>query len=116
MHHLRMSIYRGVLESDPDLPVKAGFQVGRKSNIKHTLRLEELQLTVEELEMGLGEDDLRNIVVTGATTAHIARLSHGIPGVDAILQVGGIVLGRHCVNIGGICMICKDGKAGLKAR
>jgi hypothetical protein len=42
------------------------------------LRLEELELTVEELEMRLGEDDLRSVVVTGAT-ANIARLGVGIP-------------------------------------
>jgi Flp pilus assembly CpaF family ATPase len=73
-----------------------------KAMLKHTLRLEELQLAIEELEMRLGEDNLRDIVVTGATTAHITRLGHGIPGVDAILQVGGIVLARHCVKIGEI--------------
>lgn len=50
--------------------------------------------------MRLGEDDLWNVIVTGAT-AHIARLGVGIPGIDAILQIGGIVLGWHCVKIEG---------------
>lgn len=85
MHHFRMSVWRS---SSQTLIVrqKRGFQDGRQRDIEHTLRLEELQLTVEELKVRLGEDNLRNVVVTRAT-AHIARLGVGISGVDAILQV-----------------------------
>ena len=75
------------------------------------MRLKELELTVEKLEMRLGENDLRSVVVTGAT-AHIARLGVGIPGVNAILQVDRVVLGRHCVKTGDV--ICKTSKAKMQ--
>ena len=45
-----------------------------------------MQLTVEELEVWLGEDNLGDIVITGAT-AHVARLGVGISRIDAILRV-----------------------------
>ena len=64
--------------------------------IPHTLRFQKLKLTVEELQMRLGEDDLRNVVHTGAT-AHIARFSTRVSRVKAlgIRRIGVMHLGRH---------------------
>lgn len=59
-----------------------------------TLRFEELQLSVEELQMRLGEDNLRGIVITRATG--VARVSR-VEGLD-IGGVGNRQLGRHGVT------------------
>ena len=59
-----------------------------------TLRFEELQLSVEELQMRLCEDNLRDIFITGATG--VARISR-VEGLD-IGGVGNRHLGRHGVN------------------
>jgi hypothetical protein len=66
---------------------------------KHTLRLKELQLTIQKLEVGLGEDDLWQTGFTRGSTC-IARF--GI--VDLVVQgvVGGD-FGRHCEGLE-ICM------------
>ena len=61
-----------------------------------TLRLEELQLSVEELQVRLGEDNLWQVVFTGAAT-DIARLGGGVSGINGLLR--GVVKGslrRHC--------------------
>jgi hypothetical protein len=56
------------------------------------LRLEELQLAVEKLEMRLGEDNLREIVLAGATT-DISGFGGGIFGIVG-LRLSGVVV-RH---------------------
>lgn len=59
-----------------------------------------MQLAVEELKMGLGENNLGNIVLARArTSTDIARLSHVIVIVNA-LHLGRVVghLGRHDVK------------------
>jgi hypothetical protein len=64
-----------------------------------TLRLEELQLAVQELKVRFGEDDFGDIFLASTrTSTNIARLSHGITVVDD-LHLGGVrVLRRHCVE------------------
>lgn len=61
-----------------------------------TLWLEELQLSVEELQVRLGEDNLWQVFFTGAAT-DIARLGGVVSGVNGLLR--GVVKGslrRHC--------------------
>jgi hypothetical protein len=90
MHHLRISIR---------MSQKQGSFKRGVMNIKRTLRLKELQLAVEELKMRLGEDNLRDVVLTGArASTDIARLSHGIVRINA-LHLRGVAdgrLSRHC--------------------
>lgn len=63
-----------------------------------TLRFKKLQLSVKELQVRLGEDDFRHVVVAGAAT-DIARLGVAISRVNGLLR--GVVDGclcRHCVS------------------
>lgn len=64
---------------------------------KLTLRFKELQLSVEELQMWLREDNLWQVVFTRAAT-NIARLRIGVSGVNGLLRVvADGCLCRHCV-------------------
>jgi hypothetical protein len=83
------------------------------------LRLKELQLSVQELQVRLGEDDLRQVVHAGAT-ANVAGLSVAISRVS-YLDVGGVAdrrlrrhRGRHFKDA--IKRREKDTKRGLKTR
>ena len=70
---------------------------------RHTLWLEELQLSVQELQMWLGEDDLGQGVLTRAA-AGIARLS-----IFAWMSCVFMVLIGH----GGLCLSHGGGIWGL---
>lgn len=79
----------------------AGYSGVSRGQLLHTLRLEELQLTVQELQMGLGEHNLWDVVLAGSAraTTGIARLGVGVSCVKT-LHVGGVLrhLGWHGVE------------------
>lgn len=90
MHHLKTSRYSHVSR------FVRSHSVCRQLTL--TLRFKELQLSVEELQVRLGEDDLRHVIIAGAAT-DIARLGLAISSVNGLLRriVDGSLC-RHCVG------------------